>query len=79
VKYSKSWDKKLLTSFKYITTVKQPLKNLISQELWLKIENIARGNEIMDSILNCYYNDLDNGKNIKVNDYPAQQDNKVES
>ncbi|MCB0281539.1 MAG: SET domain-containing protein [Calditrichae bacterium] len=55
VKYARIWDKKLMPCFKKITSVEQPLKALISNELWQKIENIATGKEHMDSILTCYY------------------------
>ena len=65
IKYSRIWDKKLLAVFKKITSVEQPLRILINDDLWQKIENIVTGQEQMDSILNCYYNDIENGNGIK--------------
>jgi hypothetical protein len=55
VKYYKVWDKKIEKVFKEITTKEQPLKALISNELWLKIENIVNSKQPIDSILNNYY------------------------
>ena len=55
VKYSKMWDKKLEKSFRQIPHKEQALRSLISNEVWQKIEAIARGKEEMESILNCYY------------------------
>jgi hypothetical protein len=60
VKYAKIWDKKLLKAFDKIPLVDQPLRGLIRDELWLKIEQIASGKQQMDSILNCYYDDNNN-------------------
>lgn len=57
VKYAKNWDRKLLPAFRRILNVNQPLKELISTELWNKVEAIANGSEPMDSIYNCYYNE----------------------
>ena len=56
VKYAKIWDKKLLSGFKKILSVEQPLQNIIHDQLWKKIERISNGKEEMESILNCYYN-----------------------
>lgn len=55
VKYARIWDKKLIPAFKKITHVEQPLRKLISNNLWFKIENIISCKEEMDSIMNCYY------------------------
>jgi hypothetical protein len=61
VKYAKIWDKKLLPAFHKITAVEQPLKKLISDEMWRKIHTITTGKEEMASILNCYYDGNGNG------------------
>ena len=63
VKYARSWDKKLLPAFKKITSVEQPLRKLLNDEMWTKIEKIVSGQEEMDSILNCYYDE--NGGFVK--------------
>lgn len=55
VKYYKVWDKKIEKVFGKITEHNQPLKQLISPKLWLKIENIIKGKEPLDSILKNYY------------------------
>ncbi len=55
LRYHKTWDKQLLSAFKYIPKLDQPLKRLISPQLWEKVEAIANGREAMDSILKNYY------------------------
>jgi hypothetical protein len=41
--------------FKFIPTVEQPLKQLLPEELWNKIMSIVSGQEMLDSVLSCYY------------------------
>jgi len=55
VKYYKVWDKKIEKVFGKITEHEQPLKALINDDLWLKIKNIVKGKQSIDSILNNYY------------------------
>ncbi|WP_179346061.1 SET domain-containing protein [Winogradskyella ursingii] len=55
VNFHKLWDKKLLHVFGKIIQQNQPLKVLISDKLWSKIENIIKGDEEMDSILTNYF------------------------
>lgn len=55
VKYYKVWDKKIEKVFSKIISVKQPLKVLIKDDLWNKIQIIADGKEQMNSILSNYY------------------------
>ncbi len=55
LRYHKTWDKQLLSAFKNIPHLEQPLKRLISPSLWSKVEAIAKGEQAMDSILNIYY------------------------
>jgi hypothetical protein len=55
VKYYKVWDKKIEKVFGKITEHDQPLKVLINQALWLKIEDIIKGKQPLDSILKNYY------------------------
>ncbi len=54
-RYYKTWDRKLISAFRYMPKVNQPLKMLISNDLWNKVNDIAAGRTQMDSILNCYY------------------------
>ena len=56
LKYHKTWDSKLLSAIKHFPKVEQPLKSLVGDDLLHKLDNICRGLEPMDSILNCYYN-----------------------
>ena len=55
LRYHKMWDKKLLSAFKNIPGLDQPLKPLIRSEMWNKVEAIAGGQQPMDSILSIYY------------------------
>ncbi|MBU3948303.1 MAG: SET domain-containing protein [Proteobacteria bacterium] len=57
-KYYRLWDKKLLSAFRRIKKVDQPLINLISVDLWSTCCRISSGDEEMLSILNCYYDEL---------------------
>lgn len=54
-RYAKVWDKKLIKPFGQIPNLEQPLRELISDELWSKINNIAQGKEEMESLLTIYY------------------------
>jgi len=55
VKYYKVWDKKIEKVFGKITEHDQPLKALINDSLWLKIEDVIKGKKPLDSILKNYY------------------------
>lgn len=55
LKYHKVWDKQLKNAFKKLSSCEQPLKSLISTDVWEKAEAISKGFIEMDSILNCYY------------------------
>lgn len=55
LKYAKVWDKKLLKVFDRIPGLDQPLKELISRDLWKEIDSIASGKKEMASIRNNYY------------------------
>ena len=55
VRYYKVWDKKLLRVFNRIPKLNQPLKTLISDELWNEITTVAKGEKEMESILKNYY------------------------
>ncbi|REE24386.1 hypothetical protein DFQ09_104157 [Winogradskyella pacifica] len=53
--FHKIWDQQILNVFGKIPFNEQPLRVLIKDDLWNKIERIASGKEEMDSILNNYY------------------------
>ena len=55
IKYHKIWDKKIKKIFPRIIKLDQPLKPIISKELWVKIESICEGREQPDSILHNYF------------------------
>ena len=55
VRYSKIWDKKLLSPFKRIPKVEQPLRNLINHDKWEMINHISTGKKEMESLLTLYY------------------------
>ena len=55
LKYYKVWDKKLLKVFDKIPNLKQPLKELITEELWLEIQKVSNKSTEMQSILKNYY------------------------
>ncbi len=56
-KYYKVWDKKIAKVFDKITQVKQPLRTLMSDDLWQKVNAITRGEQELDSIINNYYDE----------------------
>lgn len=55
LKHYKIWDKILLQNFPKITKVEQPLKSLLSRELWDEVVEISGGNKEMASILKNYF------------------------
>ena len=56
-RYYKVWDKKIAKVFDKITKVKQPLRTLMSDDLWQKVNAITRGEQELDSIINNYYDE----------------------
>ena len=56
LKYYKIWDKKLQLVFPKIPKLEQPLKPLITENIWNLVRAISEGEKIMDSIKNNYYN-----------------------
>lgn len=57
VKYYKVWDKKIEKAIKKINVLEQPLKELIKEETWIKVQHIIEGKTQMDSILTNYYDE----------------------
>ena len=55
LKYHKVWDKKLEKVFPIIPSLSQPLRKLIDNDLWDRINAIASLRIEMDSILNNYF------------------------
>ncbi len=49
------WDKQMLNVFHKIPKLEQPLKELISPNLWDEVTKIAEGKKEMKSILKIYY------------------------
>jgi hypothetical protein len=63
VRYYKVWDKKIAKVFGKIISNEQPLKALISDQLWNKIQLIVEGKIQIDSILSNYYDEKTMHKN----------------
>ncbi len=57
VRYYKVWDEQILKVFGKINAYEQPLRVLIKDELWDKVQKIIAGKQQIDSILNNYYED----------------------
>lgn len=57
LKYHKIWDEQILNVFGKINSIEQPLNELITDDLWNKVNNIIAGKEEIDSILNIYYDE----------------------
>ncbi len=55
LKHYRSWDKKLLLNFPNIPKVDQPLRELLSPQLWETVLKIAEGKKEMQSILKNYF------------------------
>ena len=55
LKYYKVWDNKIARVFHKIIKLNQPLRTLIKDDMWYKIESIIKGEIKMESILNNYY------------------------
>lgn len=61
LKYYRVWDNKIKKIFNRIVKVNQPLRPLLPDELWNRIESIIAGKEEMQSILSNYYDGKDKG------------------
>ena len=57
VRYYKVLDEQILKVFGKINAYEQPLRVLIEDELWDKVQKIIAGKQQIDSILNNYYDD----------------------
>ncbi len=55
VNYHHVWDRQLSEVFKLITERPQPLRQLLSPEMWNEIEMVCKGEKQMESILKNYY------------------------
>ena len=50
------WDHKLESSFPFIAKVDQPLHKFLPTDIQLIIQRVLKGEEKLESIINCYYN-----------------------
>jgi hypothetical protein len=57
LRYYKTWDKKILRVFDRIPKLDQPLKPLVSEDIWQEIIAVSHGKKEMQSIVNNYYFD----------------------
>lgn len=55
LRYYKIWDRKVAEVFKNIPHLQQPLKPLLANGTWCKIQDVIGGREEMESILTNYY------------------------
>jgi hypothetical protein len=64
--YGADWDRLLAKEFKHILDVEQKMKYLLTSEMWTKVQAIARGEQPLDSILSCHYEDTEASANAKA-------------
>ncbi len=55
--YHTIWDKKIKKVFPKITKVNQPLRSILNEETWNRIERILTGEEQLESILANYFDE----------------------
>ena len=55
LKDSKVWDKKLLKVFNRIPQLEQPLRSLISENIWNEIIEVSENKKPMESIIKNFY------------------------
>ena len=55
LKYSKMWEKKLLKVFNRIPKLEQPLRSLISEDIWNEIMEVSENKKPMASIIKNFY------------------------
>lgn len=60
LKYYNTWDKKLEKAFRHLPQVHQALRPVVKDDTWEKALAVGRGEEQMDSILNCYFQETGN-------------------
>jgi hypothetical protein len=58
ITYHEVWDGKINKVFGHITKLDQPLRPLITDELWNKVTRVNEGKEKMDSILKNYFKEV---------------------
>ena len=60
LKYYNTWDKKLEKAFRHLPQVNKALRPVVKDDTWEKALAVGRGEEQMDSILNCYFQEAGN-------------------
>ncbi|MCA9017405.1 MAG: SET domain-containing protein-lysine N-methyltransferase, partial [Planctomycetaceae bacterium] len=76
IKYYKVWDKKLLKVFHRIPHLDQPLKELLTEEMWNEIVEVSKRNREMKSILTNYYHG-ENGEEDKKTPKESRKEQKA--
>ncbi|WP_100611772.1 SET domain-containing protein [Confluentibacter lentus] len=66
LKYHKEWDEKISNVFNKITSLEQPLKQIIPTKVWDKINKVIEGKEMLDSII-CNYYDENKENQLEIN------------
>lgn len=62
LRYYSVWDEKLLQAFPALNGVHQPLLSILPEHVKEKVHRISQDQEMIDSILHCYYPAKTNGK-----------------
>lgn len=55
VKYHKTWDKKIEKVFDRIVKLDQPLRTILADETWEKVESVSKGEAELESIYLNYF------------------------
>ncbi|RNL88460.1 SET domain-containing protein-lysine N-methyltransferase [Sinomicrobium pectinilyticum] len=55
LKYHKKWDRSIAEAFTHIMEVEQPLREILPEGTLQKIKDISKGEEQLESILSCYF------------------------
>lgn len=58
LRYSDTWDQQLQAAFHRFLHVEQPLRQLFAPEIWQLAESIARGDQAMTSVKECYFKEV---------------------
>ena len=73
-RYYKQWDRQLVSAFRKLETVPQPLMQLLKPAIAKKARAIANGQDEMDSILSLYWVRGENGRHVTVDEGKIERD-----
>ena len=72
-RYHARWDAQLAQAWPGIVAVAQPLRPLLGEPLWARVQRVASDQEPMASILTCYY-DAQARANVQVGEQAGSPD-----